>query len=160
MQKNINKGITVVEVVIASAIILFVTSAVFSSYTLTSKLAFQNTSLLQASLLAEEGVEAVRVIRDSGWNANIAPLSLGIPYRFFWNGSTWVSTTTLFLIDGAFDRTFTLSSVNRDGNFNIVSSGGTMDLGTKKVTVSVSWKTGYSTTTKSIESYVYNTFNN
>lgn len=160
MQKKLKRGISVVELVVASAIILAVTSVVFSSYTLTSRLALQNTPFLQASLLAEEGTEAIRVMRDFGWSANIASLTSGATYRFYFNGSTWVSTTTVSMIDGVFDRTFVLSDVNRDAGFNIVTSGGNPDAGAKKVTVSVAWKNGLSTTTKSVESYIFNTFNN
>lgn len=155
-----NKGVSLVEVVIAAGIIATISVVVFSTYALMNKYAIQNTALIQASMLAEEGVEGLRVMRDFGWTANIASLNAGTTYRIAWNGGRYAATTSTAFIDGKFDRTFTLSNVNRDANFNIVSSGGTQDTGSKKAVVTVSWRQGNATTSKSIESYIYNSFSN
>ena len=48
------------------------------------------------------------------------------------------------------ERKITLSDVYRNANMDIVSSGGTLDGKTRLITVSVSWSTGGTTTTKSI----------
>lgn len=158
--KKNEKGISLVEVIIASAIIGSVTVSIFGALGLMTKYALRNTSFIKASMLAEEGVEALRQMRDFGYSSNISNLTVGNTYRLAWDGSKWVSTTDINFIDGKFDRTFVFSSVERDASFNIVSSGGTSDSGAKKVTVTVAFKEGTATTSRSIESYIFNTFNN
>ena len=150
------KGVSLIEVVIASAIIGSVSVSVFGGLGLMTQYAVRNTSFVKASMLAEEGIEALRQMRDFGYASNILNLTPGSTYRFAWDGSKWVSTTAV----NFFDRTFVLSNVNRDMDFDIVSSGGTLDSGTKKVTVTVSFKEGVATTSRSIEGYIFNTFNN
>ncbi|MBI3671312.1 hypothetical protein HY249_00760, partial [Candidatus Azambacteria bacterium] len=52
----------------------------------------------------------------------------------------WILTTTNpGLIENKFTRQIVINNVSRDGNFNIVSQGGTNDSGTKKVTSTVYW---------------------
>lgn len=162
MLKNLkrNRAVSLVEVVIASGIIATLSVAIFSAYTLMSRYAIQNTPFVQASMLAEEGIEAVKVMRDFGWTDNIGNLTAGANYRLLWADSRFSATTTSNFIDGKFDRYFTLENVYRDGSFNIVSSGGTLDTGSKKVTVTVAWRQGSATTTKTIESYIFNAFTN
>lgn len=154
-----SKGVSLIEVIIASSIIATISIVVFSVFTLMNTQATQNTNLVQASMLVEEGVEAIRSMRDFGWSSNITTLTSGTTYGIAWNGTRFVSTTPGSFIDSKFDRTFVLSDVNRDSDFNIVLSGGTLDTGTKKVVVTVSWRQNNATTTKSLESYIFNSFN-
>src|SRR6185369_9324074 len=94
---------------------------------------------VQAALLLDEGAEAVQLLRDSGWTANIAPLSLNTPYYLYWNGSAYATSTSPVVIQGSYVRTITLAAVSRDAStYNIVSSGGTNDPNTRDVVVSVS----------------------
>ena len=90
------KAFTLIEVLVAGAIIAASIGAVIGAYTLFLKDSFQNTPNIQATLLAEEGIEAVKTMRDSGWNANIKNLTLGTSYYLSFNTTTnlWSSTTT------------------------------------------------------------------
>lgn len=155
---NKKQGMGMVEVIIASAVMSIVLVSIISVYSSLAELSLKNTEVVQANFLLEEGAEILRIMRDDGWQ-NIESTTVNTQYRFLWNNTTWVATTSLVLVD-QFDRTVVLQNVNRDTNFNIVSTGGILDPGTRKANISVSWNRKNATTTKMIETYVFNTLNN
>lgn len=120
----------------------------------------ETTHHIQAGFLLEEGIEAVKSLRDDGWTSNITPLNAGTAYYLTWNGSKWAATTTAAQIENTFWRTATFSTVSRDGNDDIVTSGGVNDPGTRKVRIDVTWDKKTASTTESIETYITNLFNN
>lgn len=154
-------GFVLVEAVVAAAVCTTVLAGAIGAFLITVQNAQSNSAQVQASYLAEEGVEAMRVIRDTSWSSNISSLTSNTTYYLSWNGTTWVSTTTNKFIDRTFERKVVLSDVNRDNSSkDIVTSGGTTDPNTKKVTVTVSWRNGASTTSKSLSAYLANIFSN
>ncbi len=157
---KLQKGFGMVEIIIASAIMGAVIVSVISVYHSLAEISLQNTPHVQAAFLLEEGVEVVKVIRDTSWSG-IASSTVGTVYQFRWNqsNSTWTTTTTPQVVD-IFTRTVIFSNVNRDADFNIVSTGGTLDANTRKATIQVSWRTDKGTTTKSVDTYIFKTFNN
>ena len=162
-----NLGITLVEVIVACSIISL---SMFALMTTAQKgLNLSSNALVksQASLLLEEGAEAVKSIRNNNWTDVATNVT---SYHLFFNTTTklWslnTSTTNLsgcipsYPIDGVFDRTVTISSVNRDANDDIIASGGTLDAGTKKVVVTVTWTSSGVANTKSLSFYISNIFN-
>lgn len=152
------KGIGLVEVLVAAAIIVLVVLSLVSAYLLYFRAGLEVVGRVQATLLAEEAVEAIKFLRDDSWASNIAPLSLGQPYYLVATSSTWQTTTTPALLLGKFDRTVRFYSVNRDGNGNIVSSGGVLDSGTRKAVVTLWWPTAGGSTTRAISTYVSDLF--
>jgi Tfp pilus assembly protein PilV len=157
---NKNKGLSLIEVVIGAGIIGASVVTVISIYGTLTRMSYDNTARIQAAMLAEEGIEAVKTMRDSGWDSNIGTLTNGSTYRLAYSSGAWHSTTSAVWIDSKFERTFTVSSVARDGSSNIVTSGGTTDTGTKLVNVSVAWSDGRATTTKSLQTYIFDIFSN
>jgi prepilin-type N-terminal cleavage/methylation domain-containing protein len=158
-----SKGMSLIEVLVASAIIATSVVSIIGAYGGLTSLSLKNTTKVQAAMLLQEGAEAVRIMRDSGWTNNIASLSNATTYRFWWDNSSgrWRSTTTISMIDSTFDRTFVLSAVSRDAtSFNPVTSGGTVDTGTKKVTITVAWRDDSGTTSKSVDMYLHDTYGN
>jgi len=153
-RQKLNSGLTLVEVLIATSIILVFLVALLSVHSLYLRVALSNGNAIAAAYLAEEGIEAVRFLRDSSWDTNIAPLVLGTNYGVLWNGTTWATSTTNTWIDTGFARTVTFSAVYRDTNRDIVSSGGTLDPNTRLLVSSVSWPNAGATTTKSISTYL------
>ena len=139
---KLNKGLSLVEVVIASAIILAAVLVLLGVHSLYLKVALSNSNTVKAAYLAEEGIENVRFLRDSGWTTNISNLT---------------STTTS--VDG-FVRVVTLATVRRDASGDIVTSGGSIDANTKLVTSSISWWSVTATTTKSISTYLTDIYDN
>ncbi len=151
-----------VEVLIGSSIICLSLIFIINLETGISKLGFSSTSRVQAGMLAEEGVSAIINLRNVSWQDNIDSLNNDVPYKLFWDQGDgfWKTTAWANLIDNKFDRTVTFYSVYRDAaTFDIVSSGGVLDLGTRKFVVSITWHDDNGTSTKSVTSYVHNIFN-
>lgn len=154
------RGFGLVEIIIAVAIVSISLFALSNASNLAFTLIDESTRETRASFLLEEGVEAVRILRDSGWSANIAPLTSGTGYYPIFATNWTLASTDPGPIDGIFTRTITLENVLRDGNDDIAPTG-TPDLDTKKVTVSVSWNGPRGNTkTRSIATYITNLLEN
>lgn len=165
-----NTAFTIVEVLIACSIISISMFALMQTAQKGLFLSNQSLNKSQASFLTEEGVEAVKSIRDNNWN-DIGSITLDTPYYLFFNTSTklWkldnTSTTNLlghiptYPIDGVFGRTVTFSSVGRDANDDILATGGTIDSRTKKVTVTVTWTSAGVASSKDLSFYIADIFN-
>jgi len=153
-------GFTIVEAIVAAAICLGVVLGIAGAFSLTLRSSLGNSARLQAAFLEEEGLEAARILRDSGWTSNIASHAAGTPFYLTFDGTTWKATTTNAYIGATFERTIVIDNIYRDGSKNIVQSGGTLDANTKKVTVTVSYRQGSATTSRSLSTYLTNIFNN
>ena len=158
--QNIDAGLTLVEVLIATSIILVFLLALFTVHNLYLKSAFSNLASVKGTFLVEEGLEAVRFLRDVSWSTNIEPLSVDADHGLIFSSGTWQVTENPDYTDGIFERSLTFSEVYRDAGSDIVSSGGTIDEDTKLVTVSVSWRDSSATSTKSISTYITNILDN
>jgi len=155
------KGSGLVEVIIVSSIVVLVISALIGSVTVYLKQSGKNINDVKSGYLLEEGIEAVKIMRNDSWTNNIANLNNGSTYYLYFSTDSWTATTTSSLVDSRFVKTLTLSPVYRDANDDIASSG-TLDSGTKKVTVNVAWFDAASsaTTSKSVSTYISNIYNN
>lgn len=154
-------GFGLVEIVVGVAIM----SAVLLSLSQIGQFVFrvvdESNYKLRGAFLAEEGIEAVRTIRDTSWSANIAPLAPGADYYPRFSGGIWVlDPAPQPKVDGTFDRRIIFQPVNRDASDNIVSSGGILDPGTKKMTVNVAWNNRGRTNTASVSTYITDLFKN
>ena len=153
MQKSqkYSKGISIIELLVAIVIIGVAVSALISFATFSLRTASLLKQTTQASFFAQEAMEALKNYRDNtGWNDDdplnnydgLGVVPTGASLRFELSGDTparWQllsGTETL----GIFTRDIVLEPVERDKQDNIVVSGGTLDLGTKKVTVTVFWE--------------------
>jgi len=154
-----NYGLTLVEVLIATSIILVFLLALLGVHNFYLRTALSSGEVIKAGQLAEESLEVMRFLRDSNWDSNIAPLSLDTDYGLVFNAGTWQTSTTNLWIDNVFERKVTLSAVYRDSSGDIVSSGGTLDPGTVLLVSSVSWLKVGATTTKSVSTYLTNLYN-
>lgn len=134
------KGISVVEVVIAIAVVSTAFFAISQVSILAIRASAERNTKSEALMLSQEGMEAVRSIRDASWSTNIAGLNFGSTYYTATSSGQWILTQTdPGLIDGKFTRTVKIENVSRNINDDIVTSGGANDPYTKKVTVTVSW---------------------
>ncbi len=159
-RKTHTSGLSLVEVIIATSIILIFATAAIGVHTMYTKVSSSNVDLVKAAYLAEEGIEAVKLLRATSWDSNITPLSLGTPYYLEFVGGVWRTTTTPGVIDSRFERKIILSAVSRNSSSDIVSSGGTTDQNARKITATVSWSDRGATTTKAIDAYITNFFDN
>jgi len=160
LNKNSSSGLTLVEVLVATSIILVFLSALLGVYGLYLKTAFSSGEVIKAAELAEESLEVMRFLRNSSWDTSIAPLSLDTDYYLAFGAGDWDVSTANIFVDNLFERKVRLSAVSRDVNGDVVSSGGTLDPNTLLVVSAVSWRSGGATTTKSISTYITDLYDN
>lgn len=152
------RGFGLLEIVIGLAVITVFLFGVLAVARLSSRLSQENTNNIKAAFLLEEGTEAVRVLRDAGWQQNIVSLAAANDYYLSFDNGQWQATSSGVLIDGIFERKFRLENVYRDGQDRIADSGA-LDPDTKKVILSVSWLARGATTTKTLSTYLTDLFN-
>ncbi len=150
---------SLIEIVIASAIIATSVLSIVVAINFFLKLSFSNSKEVGAVLLLEETSEAVQLIRDKGWS-NISGTNPSIKYHIYWSTSDYFTTTTPQLINEIYTRTVQFQNVGRDANDDIVSSGGTNDPNTKKVLIEISWNTFGTTTIKKSQMLIHNVYAN
>lgn len=155
------KGFTFVELVVGIAILSLSFVGLIAVYNKYVQIAIKTTPTVQASYLLEEGVEVMKLLRDTSWTSRIAPLSTTTTYYLAFSTSTnaWTSTTTASLVDSTFARTVQVYDMKRDTNSDLSTTTGSYDPNTKLITVSVAWSYG-ATTTKSVSTYITNLFGN
>ena len=155
-EKSFSRGFGIIEIVFAVAII---TLALFSIIGVASSALVLNRRALsatEASFLIEESIEGLRFMRDKSWSS-VSALSPGTSYYLNFSTTTGYGATTDKSMIGIFERTVTVENVYRDGNDDIVPSG-TLDPGTLKFTVTVSWWNGAATSSRSTAFYLANIF--
>ncbi len=133
------QGIGLIEIVVAVAIISVSFLGFYQLLIMATRPIEQNVRAAQAAYLAQEGIEAVRTLRNVSWAENIATLTDEASYfAAVVNGNWSLATSDPGSIDGTYTRTITVHKVFRDSDDNI-SDTGTLDDKTKKVDVAVSW---------------------
>lgn len=154
-------GFGLPETVIAVGLVAFVLIGLAQAATLATRLVNAADLHTRAGFLAEEGIEAVRALRDTGWSVNIAPLDTTRDYAVVFSENAWrLVSAPQPAVDGRFDRRVRIANVYRDANDNIVPSGGTLDANTKQVTLTVSWSDRGRTASTTIATYLANLFSN
>jgi hypothetical protein len=148
-----SRGLSVIELVVASAIVSLFIGALALSLSAFLRLSSANLENVKGTFLAEEGIEAVKFLRNADWQ-NISSLNTGSSYYLNFTGSSWEIVNNETLIDGLFSRRLVFENVFRDSNGEIVQNGGTLDAGSRKLSVTVSWLSGGATTFKSISTYI------
>lgn len=159
MRKKFSQGIGLIEVVIGAAIILSIITILVAVNNMYLRVSSSSVKTVKAQMFLQEGIEAIRLIRDQGWTASIAPLSKNSNYYFIFDmlGNKWGVTTTPQYADGM-NRSFVLQDVYRNANGDIVPSGGNLDEGSRKVVIKVEWLGYSSTSTASSTTYITNLY--
>ena len=152
-----NRGFGLIEIVIGSAVLATSLLGISAYYQQSLKVSRSTAQIVQGSLMLEESLEVAKFFRDTSW-INISTPVTGTTYYLLFSGTNWATSTTNTFIDGMFERTIRFDDVYRDGTDDIVTSGGTLDTGTRKVTATVSWRDQSATTTKTISTYLTNIF--
>ncbi len=154
-QKKTSKGFGLVEIVVTAAVLGTTFIVLFGSIQHSVRVAQLSLEQVQAAFLLEEGAEAIRSIRDESWTT-LSDASIGTSYYLSWSGTAWTLTTTPNIID-RYTRTIVFSTVERDGNFDITESG-SVDDGTLKVSVTVTWESQSGAKTETVDFYITNLF--
>lgn len=133
---NNQQGQSVIEIIVAMGIMIIIAAtavaAVVSSFS-TTRLSEEET---QASFFAMEGIEAAQSIRNQDWD-DITNGNHGLSN----SGGTWVFSGSSDDPDGGskFTRVVAVADAQRDGDGDLVASGGTVDVDTKKITSTITW---------------------
>lgn len=149
--KRKDYGFGLIDIIVSVGVITVALLSVSQIAILGTKYVREAHTKEQAIYLAQEGQEVLRFLRDYGWSAYIAPLTIGQDYYPVLSGNTWVlQSSDPGLINGKYTRIVRLENVYRDANDDIVITG-TEDPGSREVTITVWWNGG-------AKSYVLTTY--
>lgn len=159
--KNKISGFSLVEVMVAVAIMVMFFLAIYEMIMFANKITANSLRRVEAVNFAQEGIEAVRTIRDNSWTTNLTGVINNTNYYLAIVGGKWaINQTPAPLLNTIFTRTIKFYEVSRDVNGNIVAIGGTVDPKTKKVVSMVSWNERGQTYNVSLETYITNFLDN
>ena len=153
------KGFSIIEILILTMIISVVTLMVVLSIQVYTNMSRQNASNIQTAILFEETAEVIQLLRDDSWDSNIAVLDLDTDYYLHWDGSNYSATSTPIITAGKYERTFSLSEIERDGNDTIVTSG-SVDANTLLVNITVRWDDKGEAESRTTQSLIHNVYEN
>ena len=130
-----NKGQSIVEVIIAVSILIIIASSavigILGSLS-TSRLAKEET---EAAFFANEAMEAMQSIRNQGFD-NLVDGTYGLTdINGFWELSGTSDTDP----SGKYTREVIIETINRDINGDIAPVSGNEDPDSKRITVNVNW---------------------
>jgi prepilin-type N-terminal cleavage/methylation domain-containing protein len=140
-------GFSLVELLVAISLFALILPSLYAGFMVSREGKPQQAQRVEAATYLTEMVEAVRVVRERGWE-DFAQNGVFHPVI---NGSTWELVTGSQVING-YTRQLQVSDVYRDSSGTIVQSGGILDPSSKKVDILVSWSTPFPST---IESTLY-----
>ena len=160
-KKKLNKsGFVLVEVivgiVVTSIIILTFTRGIFTAITLSQL----NRDNLLAQLYISESVEIMRELESSDWSLTwslVSPGNCSITSvcHFIDTASTWDFIAGDETLDTKFIRSFYMSDVYRDSNYEIATTG-VLDTKTIKVTHQISWMSIRGPKNLVADTFIYN----
>ncbi len=156
-----NRGFGLIEVILGVSVLAVSFFALLSIGRNVTRLSGDVTRSTQADFLLEEGLEAVRGMRDNSWAQNIGKFTSTTYLSFSTSTARWSTTTAPEIVGGLFYRSITMSNIYRDTSTDDITSGdcgGVLDYNAKKITVTVSWKASTATTTRSFSTYLTNFF--
>ena len=156
MLRKRHNGFSLIEVVIGVTIISLSLFGLITALLSMSSLEVRSLRQTQSAYLLEEGLEAIRFLRNNDWET-IANLEVGADYWLIFSNDIWTISQTENQINNLFDRRLNIEAVYRDSDFKIQETG-TLDPDTKKITITVSWPHRGATTTRTISTYLTNIF--
>lgn len=157
------RGFGLLEIIIAVSIISATIFSLSFVFLIAGKLEVESLNKIRANFIAEEGLEALRFLRDKSWSDNLSAPAPGTTYYLSFNAvsSLWsINTSGPGLVDNLFSRKVTVENVYRNSSDDIVSSGGTLDPDTKKFNVSVEWQERSAALAVNISTYLSDIFDN
>lgn len=129
------KGFSTIELLVVIGIITVTLASLLGVINISLKLMILTKETALATATAQEGLEAVRSIRDNNW-AELIDGNHGLTITA---AGDWDFSGTDNVI-GSFTRTILIESVFRNPTTDNIEATGTNDPDTKKITAIVSWK--------------------
>lgn len=135
---------SLVELLLAIALTSVILPGLLTGFVTSREGRAQQNQRQDATALMREAMEAVRSVRNRGW----INVSTNGTYHPAVSSSQWTLSAGSESVNG-FTRQIVIADAQRNGSGTIVTSGGTVDPSTKKVTITVSWTQPYSSSTQS-----------
>lgn len=132
-----DSGISLIELLLTMGLMALLIPALTTGFVASRDSIPQENNRSDATALLNEAIESIRIAREDAWSN----VSSDGTYHPEISGNTWNLASGPETINDIFERQIVISAVQRDGNGNIVASGGTTDPSTKEITVSVTWET-------------------
>lgn len=131
------KGYSLVELLVAMGVFGVLVTALFSGFIATREGKPQQERRFEAITIFQETVEALRVIREQGWDT-VATNGVYYPIQTL---TSWALSPGVETINAALGltRSLEIGDVFRDSSGDIVASGGVLDPSTKAVIITISW---------------------
>jgi prepilin-type N-terminal cleavage/methylation domain-containing protein len=128
---------SLVELLMAIAIFGVLTTILFTGFIATRDGKPQQAQRIQAAVLHQESIEALRIVREQAWD-NIANNGTFHPEQ---TADSWALVGGGELIDEStgLTRSIQIDDVYRDQDGNITDIGGTLDPSTKAVSINIEW---------------------
>ncbi len=152
------QGFTIVEILVVITVFVTAFVSILGFFVLDIGLSDKNKMRLKAISLSEEGIEAVRFVRDNNlWVSTLAVFNLGTDYHPIISSSSWNIVSGSENING-FTRTIIFNAVSRDASDNIenIYNPSNNDPNTRKITVTVSWVGRGGPASESLSTYLTN----
>jgi type II secretory pathway pseudopilin PulG len=149
--KKGKNGSSVVEVIVALGVLVVVLTGIAVLYTNAINGTENANKQFQAEMYLNQGLEAVRAIRDNDFN-NLTIATHGLTdangyWEFLGASDTWEE----------FIRTVEIAEVQRSDVCDIVTTGGVVDPDSKKITITIAWDEGMTSEgTVSASQYLHN----
>lgn len=150
------QGFSVAEIMMVIVVFAIFSVSIYQALIFYHKSMKGAVNKVAAIYLAQEGIEAVRSLRNKSWDDNIFDLDEAIVYYPVLVGDEWtLSTTNPGPIDGAYIRTVELDEVFRNSSDDI-DTAGAEDPNTKKIQVKIAWDEPAGNKEIKIETYLTN----
>jgi len=129
-------GQALIELILAIAIASIFLAALATTVIAAREAFARSNKILEANLILQKEVEAIRSIKETAWNSIANPGT----YHVEQSGNGWIAAANP-VTEGGFTRSFTVENVCRTGTTSppVNCPDGTVDPSTKKITTTVSW---------------------
>lgn len=135
-----------IEILIAISLASVLLPALLTGLVASREGKAQEGQRLEANALLKGAEEATRSVYQGGW----ITFAVNGVYHPVISGSHWSLSAGSDTVSG-YIRQITIGDTYRDSNFNIVTSGGTLDPSTKKVDILISWTTPHASSVSTTE---------
>jgi type II secretory pathway pseudopilin PulG len=138
------KGESILEFLIVIGLVAIMLPALLTGLYSSRNGKAQQYQRIQAVALLKEAQDAVKNARNNNWTN----ISTDGTYHPIADSGAWTLSPSSASING-FTESVVISSVYRDSDNKIVTTGGTLDPSSKKVVISINWETPQSSSVQS-----------
>ncbi len=151
MKKSRKKAFSLVEILLAIALFAFAFSTVGFITADTLRFAHNNDKRNKALELIQSYVNSLNLIKSNNWGDIIAHTSSSQQKYIVASSETLSIQNGSEIVDGV-TVSFLIETIMRDENREIIESGGSVDVGSRKITITTTWVDNLNIT--NIENYI------